>query len=61
MKRENGKIVEATEKELLKEFYDHEWGEVFDFGDFLLMCMRKGIKIIKEDGNADITDHEGVV
>lgn len=52
MKTENGKIIEATRKELYNIWLTEEWDEIMTFPDFLLTMERVGVKVT-EDSHAD--------
>ena len=45
MKTENGKIIEATRKELYNIWLTEEWDEILTFPDFLLTMERVGVKV----------------
>ena len=53
MKIENGKIIEATRRELYNRWLTEEWDEIMTFPDFLLSMERIGVTITEEETNAD--------
>lgn len=53
MKIENGKIIEATKRELYNHYLDEDWDEIVTFPDFLLTMERLGVKIVEEEDHAD--------
>ena len=46
MKVKDGKIVEATEKEMYDKWIDEDWCYIYDFEDYLERCKRNGTKIV---------------
>ena len=53
MKIENGKIIEATRRELYNRWLTDEWDEIMTFPDFLLSMERVGVTITEEENHAD--------
>lgn len=53
MKIENGKIIEATRRELYNRWLTEEWDEIMTFPDFLLSMERIGVTITEEENHAD--------
>lgn len=57
MKTENGKIIEATRRELCNIWITDDWEDFVPFPDFLRHLEQAGVKIVKEgeDGNQRTT------
>ena len=48
MKIENGKIVEATEVELFKEYLKNEWDLIMPFDEYMAKMQKCGVTIVDE-------------
>ena len=46
MKVENGKIIKATESELLDKWLDEDWCELMSFPEYLLNVKNNGTTVI---------------
>lgn len=57
MKIENGKIIEATRRELYRKYLDEGWDYITTFPAYLRAMETAGVKIVKEgeDGNQRTT------
>lgn len=53
MKIENGKIMEATKRELYQRWLSDDWAEFMPFEEFLYRMEQAGVKITEEKGYAD--------
>lgn len=47
MKLENGKIVEATEVELISYWLNRGYDDIIDFDTYKFICEKNGTKIIE--------------
>lgn len=54
MKKENGKFVELTEKELTNIYLDQGWYECYSLIEFKLAMERSGCKIIENENYSKI-------
>ena len=54
---EDGKIIEATERELYNRWLDDGWDNICTFPDYFRAMKNVGVKIVKEsnDGNQRTT------
>ena len=50
MKIENGKILEATKRELFQRWLADDWAEFMPFEEFLYHMEQAGVKITEEKG-----------
>lgn len=57
MKIENGKILEATKRELFQRWLDDKWADFMPFEEYLFNMERAGVKIteVKGYGNTKTT------
>lgn len=49
MKVKNGKIIEATDKELYIYWLKSDWCEIYDYATYKEECKENGTKIIGEN------------
>ena len=50
MKTENGKIIEATKRELFQRWLDDKWADFMPFEEYLFHMEQAGVKITEEKG-----------
>ncbi len=50
MKTENGKIMEATKRELFQRWLDDKWADFMPFEEYLFHMEQAGVKITEEKG-----------
>ena len=50
MKIENGKIMEATKRELYQRWLTGDWAEFMPFEEYLFHMEQAGVKITEEKG-----------
>lgn len=48
MKVENGKVIEATERELLKLYFEKEYEDFMSFKEYIIQLKDMGVNIIDE-------------
>lgn len=50
---ENGKILEATKRELFQRWLDGKWADFMPFEEYLFRMEQAGVKITEVKGYAD--------
>ena len=50
---ENGKIIEATRRELYRKYLDEGWDYIAPFPAYLWAMETAGVKIVEEESYAD--------
>lgn len=48
MKDENGKVIEATEEELLKLYFKKGYEDFMSFKEYIIQLKQMGVKIVDE-------------